>query len=43
VAREQAMKHLGMFKNDNHQQGDAAIRALMEAVGKDAAHFEVKP
>jgi phage terminase small subunit len=43
AALEKAMKYHGLYKNDNHQQGDAAIRALMEAVGKDAAHFEVKP
>lgn len=40
---ERAMKHLGMFKVDNAQRGDAAIRALMEAVSERSAGFEVKP
>lgn len=32
----------GLYEKDNSQHGDAAIRALMEAVGKNAAKFEVK-
>lgn len=32
-ARADLMKHLGMFEKDNTQRGDAAIRALLEAVG----------
>lgn len=40
---ERAMKHLGMFKQDNAQRGDAAIRALMAAVGEQSASFSVKP
>lgn len=33
AARTDLMKHLGMFEKDNTQRGDAAIRALLEAVG----------
>jgi hypothetical protein len=40
---ERAMKHLGMFKEDNKQRGDAAIRALMEAVSERTDGFEVRP
>ncbi len=40
---EKAMKHLGLFKEDNHQQGDAAVRALLAAVGANAGQFAVKP
>lgn len=39
---ERAMKHLGMFKQDNAQRGDAAIRALMEAVSERSDGFEVR-
>ncbi len=39
---ERAMKHLGMFKEDNKQRGDAAIRALMEAVSERSDGFEVR-
>lgn len=39
---ERAMKHLGMFKVDNAQRGDAAIRALMEAVSERSSGFEVR-
>lgn len=40
---ERAMKHLGMFKEDNKQRGDAAIRALMEAVSECDDGFKVRP
>lgn len=43
AAREQAMKHLGLYEKDNRQQGDAAVRALVEAVGLNAGKFEIKP
>ncbi|MDA8260574.1 MAG: terminase small subunit [Betaproteobacteria bacterium] len=42
AAMERAMKHLGMFKQDNAQRGDAAIRALLEAVNERSSGFEVK-
>jgi hypothetical protein len=32
----------GSFEKDNNQRGDAAIRALMAAVGENAAKFEVQ-
>lgn len=34
---------LGMFGKDNEQKGDAAVAALMAAVGLDAGKFAVKP
>ncbi len=40
---DKAMKHLGLFREDNHQQGDAAVRALLAAVGANASEFAVKP
>ncbi len=42
AAREQAMKHFGLYGKDNSQRGDAAIRALMEAVGARGPQFDVK-
>lgn len=44
TAREQAMKHFGLYQKDNAQRGDAAIRALLEAVNAGGAdQFAVKP
>jgi phage terminase small subunit len=42
VAREQAHKFFGHYKEDNKQKGESAISALLAAVGLDAGKFAVK-
>lgn len=43
AALEKAMKHLGLYEKDNKQQGNAAVAALLAAVGQQDAGFAVKP
>lgn len=42
-ALEKAARFHGLYEKDNRQQGEAAIRALMEAVGLGDGKFEVNP
>lgn len=43
TARDQAMKHLGLYKLDNAQRGNDVIRALLETVaGSGADKLDVK-
>jgi len=43
TAREQGMKHFGLYKTANAQRGHAAVLEMLQIVGPNAARFEVKP
>ncbi|HYH42461.1 MAG TPA: terminase small subunit, partial [Burkholderiales bacterium] len=43
TARDQAMKHFGLYERDNAQRGDPAIIALLEAVAEGAATIKTRP
>jgi len=42
AAREQGMKHFGLYKRDNSRRGHAAVLEMLAIVGPNAARFEVK-